>query len=278
LPEVSEAEIEALFRDAEPGPEDNRPDSAPNIRFAEATVPIQSQTLPSIDLGPDEAAMISDDDLAEILDGDVVDADLEIVDVAESAAIEPIDDDFVEVSAADLDTPDAEGMSATDTLPVPHRPPAKPMPHASVAPVLMATPVLGAVPVAGMPVAGIPRAATAPIASPVPAPALPLRNDPIPPPTPPAKAPINDVDLDALLEDALDEAPSGEDTAAPPVDGARETHDAAPVCEDDLDLMALFEDDSPAQAADEGEDAIEVVEDVEFLFEDEPPAESAKKR
>jgi len=296
LPDVSEAEIEALFQDAEPSAQGGRPDAPPNLRSAEVTMPSQP-SLPSFDLGPVEAAAMSGEELSEILeiDTDLVGDELpwDSNDVVEDVAIESIDEavldagmEVVEVLPEDLDT-DAEGAIAADTLPVPCGAPlAKPLPHALAPPVLLATPVVGAAPVAGMPVAGIPRAYAPPLAAAAATPALPVSTEPIPPPTPPTKTPIDDVDLDALLQDALDDAPVVDAAKTPAVDMAHDNHGAAPVVEknetpdgeDDLDLMSLFEDDDAPELADvDDDDAIEVAEDADFLFDTKPPTESKTK-
>lgn len=282
LPEVSEAEIEALFQEAESNDANKRP---------EIMAPIQD-SLPSLDVGTAQAAAMSGAELTEILDGDVVDDELsgDFQEVVEDAALEAIDEavieddlELVEVLPEDLDTPDAEGAIGFDTLPMASRTPLAASSRHN--PVLLAKPVVGAAPVAGMPVAGIPRAylptGTAPATA-----ALPVTKEPIPPPTPPTKTPLDDVDLDAILEDALDDAPHGGAADTPPMQNAGADTGFAPVLgpnktpddEDELDLMSLFEDDDPAELAgiNDGE-VVEVVDDEEFLFDTKPPTESRTK-
>jgi hypothetical protein len=293
LPEVSEAEIEALFQDAAPDAETTaRPASNPTIRFSESTLPLPPKTLPSLDLGPAEAAMVSEDDIMEILESDpefeaILDAEAVEPEIVEVEDVTEIDDvvEVDEVMAVEIDDP-------AETLPVPQAKIAKPLPPDNLedvtapdfqidpnyfnapaaAPVLMAKPVLGAAPVAGMPVAAVPRGQAIPTA-PVAVPAQPVSNDPIPPPTPPSQPPLNDDDLDALFQDAIEEIPVVADDEIQEVEVVEEV--VVTGAEGEPDLMALFEDDpNTAPAA----DAIEVVEDAEFLFEDETPPNPAKKR
>jgi len=261
LPDVSEAEIEALFQDSAPSAESDRPPSASNSRFSDTTLPVQPPP-PNFEHDPAGAAAMSGEELTEILETDVVDDELpwDFNEVALDAVIEPDDEDVldveaevIEVSPEDLET-DAERGFAIDTLPVQSAPLANRAPAAAPPPVFLATPVFGAVPVAGMPVAGIPRdaAPTVPAAAPI---ALPVAKKPIPPPTPPTKPPIDDIDLDALLQDALAEAPVNGASAAPkPANKVQDSTPGAeagpaPADEDDLDLMSLFDDDDAPELA-----------------------------
>jgi hypothetical protein len=286
LPEVSDAEIEALFEDAQAEAGGQRPESAPNIRSTAEAGPL-SAALPNLELGASGPIDLSEADIAEIFEGEssplevddaeVLDAELELAagDVLEADDVDLVDEvvvdeeAVVEISGEDM----AHAQEVLETLPIPQ---AKPGSNVPIAPVLKAQPVVGAVPVAGMPIGGIPRAHVAAAAPATIAPALPVSKDPIPPPTP-APHDADDVDLDALFEESLEEAPEIGEVAKGPAE-----HDTVvpPAAEDDLDLMALFEDET--DAAPSVVDSIEIsretdFDDRDFVFRDEPPEKPAKK-
>jgi hypothetical protein len=284
LPEVSEADIEALFQDDAPSEHGTRPPSHPTVRSLEATIPVPQRTMPNLDLGsgPAETAAEPADDVLEILDAeqvveelkdadvveiaetdiedaDIADADIAEVDIAEVTDAEAVMD-FEDVEAVD-DIVEIDGAASIETLPVATAPQGAPTAAASLrdqlnaatAPDFQIDPSYFGQPVEEpLDPNAATEAPTPPIATAAPVlTAKPVLGAAPVPGVPVAGVPVAGV-VRAAARVATPVAPASNDPIAPPTPAVQ------PV--DEADLDALFQDAI-------GEAPAEIVEDVEEIHD-----------